>query len=208
MGITLAEIETFSKIDFRVEIFLDNMNIDTYENFIQTLYKAIDYCVVLLQDKRIFLQPDAKGEDRVSADLRDSLSWCLFTADAKFVGGGNTDLTITSFNKKFKWIGEAKLVHGVNNLHIWDGFLQLVTRYASGDEPQGGVLVYIFAQNAKHIMDSYRTYTQEKAEYSFIYEDCKSRLAGGFYTTHKHVSSGLDFKTRYIPVILHHAPLK
>jgi len=208
MGISLAELEKYSEIDPRVQFLSESLGVNNYEEFVKALYNCIDWCVTQIQNEKKYLQPDRNGEDRVTSFLRNSLKGFMYTADAKFMGGGNTDLTISSFNKKYQWIGEAKLVNCADTTHIWDGFLQLVTRYSNGDEMHGGILIYIYASDAKSIMEKYKEFTKTKAEYNFVYEDCKTRLAGGFYSTHKHHSSGLDFKTRHIPVILHYDPKK
>ncbi|MBS9525978.1 hypothetical protein KI659_18300 [Litoribacter alkaliphilus] len=208
MGITLAQLEIYSKIDYRVQLLKERLGVDSYEGFVKALYRDLDWCVEKVQNEKKYLQPDNNGEDRISAFIRNSLEGLMYYADAKFVAGGNTDLTIKSFNGQFQWIGEAKLVDSVNNSHIWGGFLQLAKRYTNGDETNGGILIYIFASDAKSLMRKYKEYTTTKKGYNFTYEDCKTRLAGGFYSTHKHHSSGLDFKTRHIPVILHYNPEK
>lgn len=208
MGISLAELEGYTKVDYRVQLFTERMGVDCYEDFVRALYRDLDWCVTIIQNEKKYCQPDKTGEDNISSRLRNALELMLYAADAKFMVGGNTDLTVKSFNGQYQWIGEAKLVDRVNNTHIWGGFLQLVTRYTSGDEPHGGILIYIFAPDATSIMNKYQEFTTTKSEYKFLYEDCLTRRAGGFYTTHKHCSSGSDFKTRHIPVILHYEPEK
>lgn len=208
MGLSLETIETYSASHYQIKLLSDRLNVESYDDFVAALYNDIDWCITNVQSKAKYLQPDSNGEDRVSAYIQGVLSGMLYSTKAEFVTGGNTDLTIGTLDNKFQWIGEAKLVSGVDNTHIWGGFLQLATRYTSGDETNGGLLIYIYAPDAKSIMEKYKEYTKGKEGYNFTYEDCLTRKAGGFYTTHKHVSSGLDFKTRHIPVILHYAPEK
>ena len=208
MGISLDSLNELSAGNYKIRLLKNRLGINNYDDFLSALYDDLDFCIKGIQDKKKFLQPDKNGEDRVTAFLQGELNAMLYTSDSKFVSGGNTDLTISSFCGEYRWIGEAKRVDGIDNTHIWGGFLQLAERYTDGDEPYSGILVYIFAKGAKSIMDSYRTYSSERKEYEFTYQDCSTRKAGGFYSTHKHTTSELDFTTRYIPVLLHYDPVK
>lgn len=208
MRLSLDKLDYYAEINYEVKLFNDRLKVENYDDFVNALYNDIDWCIKEVQSKAKFLQPDQNGEDRVSAFLQGVLKGMLYSAHAEFVTGGNTDLTIKSLNNEFLWIGEAKLVSSVDNTHIWGGFLQLVTRYTSGDNPNGGLLIYIYTPDANSIMDKYKDFTVSKTEYEFRYEDCPTRKTGGFYTVHRHHASGLDFKTRHIPVILHYDPQK
>ncbi|WP_148230107.1 hypothetical protein [Marivirga tractuosa] len=207
-SITLKEFNSLASTDYRLRLQHERMTVENYDDFVSALYNDLDWCINEVQKKAEYLQPDVNGEDRVSSYLQVALNAMFYSAEAKFVKGGNTDLTISSLNNQYKWIGEAKLVQGVNNRHVWGGFLQLVERYTSGEDPNGGILLYIYCPDAKSIMESYREYTMTKNEYHFLYENCKKKKIGTFYTIHKHTSSGENFKTRYIPVILHNSPKK
>ncbi len=204
----LGELENMAKYDQEVKLLFNRINISSYDDFVSCVNADLDHCVVMLQDKAKYLQPGKNGEDQVSATLALILEGMLYSVSSCFMKGGNTDLTIKARNFSYTWIGEAKLVTGVNNPHLWGGFEQLTTRYTSGDFNNGGLLVYIFSKDALGIMESFKAYTEQKNDYNFKYKNCQTRKAGGFYTTHVHAASGLDFKTRYIPVILNHEPLK
>lgn len=208
MGLSIEKFEIYAECNNNVKLLYERLNIESYEDFVIALYNDLDYCVTEVQNKAKLLQPDINGEDRVSAYFQGMLKGMLYNASAVFVAGGNTDLTVKSLNNEYTWIGEAKLIKGVNNTHVWDGFLQLVKRYTSGDDPNGGLLIYIYAPDAKAIMNKYKEFTSSESGYHFKYENCPTRKAGGFYTIHKHHASGFDFKTRHIPVILHYDPEK
>lgn len=208
MSISLKELSNFRKVDPRVDSLVRRLAVNSYDDFIIALHNDIYLCISDIEVNAKFYNSDKVGEDRISSTIRTMLNERFYTAEAKFVRGGNTDLTVVSFDKKYRWIGEAKLVNGTANKHIWGGFLQLVTRYTSGVEPIGGILIYIFASDAKDIMEKYKNFVIKQTNYSFTIEDCNDRGLSEFCTIHRHCASGKNFRTKYFPVVMYSKPAK
>jgi hypothetical protein len=117
--------------------------------------------------------------------------------------GGNADIVVRK--NDFLWVGEAKIYS--DNNYVWEGFQQLVTRYSTGDSNQenGGLLIYIFKEDASSIMQKWQKYLIKQSLPGFSLRPCKMRSLA-FISTHKHERSGQPFHVRHIPVMLHFAP--
>ncbi|UBF26425.1 hypothetical protein K9N68_33840 [Kovacikia minuta CCNUW1] len=117
--------------------------------------------------------------------------------------GGHTDLLVRKDN--FVWIGEAKVYRGC--AYLWKGFQQLVTRYSTGDYNQkdGGLLIYIFKENAKLAMCEWNDYLSCKNLTGYIREVCKKGSLA-FFSTHIHEKSGLPFRTKHLPIMFYFEP--
>jgi hypothetical protein len=126
-----------------------------------------------------------------------------YNADHDLKHRGHVDLIVRRDN--LKWIGEAKKYS--DNNYLWQGFQQLVTRYTTGDFNQnhGGLLIYIFDEDAKSIMEKWQTYLRNKNLSDYSDRVCEPRNSS-FISSHKHEVSGYSFYVKHIPVLLHHAP--
>lgn len=171
----------------------------TYDEFIEQLYADIDESIYALQATRELRQDD--GEDRITLDILLGLNRQGYQATHDSKTGGHVDLSVRLGSHS--WIGEAK-----KDGNFQEGYLQLTSRYvqASGNfaHDQGGLLFYMIqAADALGKLNDWRT---KLTTDGYTCSDCgKNKLA--FYSTHKLVGSGTDFKIRSMAVALHHKPL-
>jgi hypothetical protein len=174
---------------------------ETYDEFIQILYKDIDKIIYQLQENPELLQNDT--EDRLTLDIVNSLRCIGYSASHDPKIGGHVDLAVKKGN--FIWIGEAKIHHNYD--YLWEGFQQLSTRYSTGDENQsdGGLLIYIKTQNAKQVVQKWQEHLTGKNLPNYSIQTCEIRNSC-FFSIHTHERSGYNFKVRHMPIILYFNP--
>lgn len=124
----------------------DRLLASTYEEFIDVLYTDLDRIVSFLESMPHIFTRDRNGEDRISISIVINLKCMGYNASHGTLYGGNTDLLVRKNN--YSWVGEAKIHSSYE--YIYEGFLQLTTRYSSGTEngDQGGLLIYIYNKDA------------------------------------------------------------
>jgi hypothetical protein len=174
---------------------------ETYDKFIQVLYKDIDKIIYQLQENSELLQSDT--EDRLTLSILHGLRCMGYSASHEQKIGGHVDLAVKKGN--FTWIGEAKIHSDYE--YLWQGFQQLTTRYSTGDDNQsdGGLLIYIRTRNAKQVVQKWQEHLTTKSLPGYSIQPCKIRNLG-FFSIHTHQRSGCDFKVRHMPVILYFNP--
>ena len=173
----------------------------TYDDFIGILYADIDHIVRELEENPELLKND--GEDRLTIEIKRGLVYKGYNATHDSKHGGHTDLLVRK--GEFVWIGEAKIHSDYN--YIWEGFLQLTTRYSTGgvNQKDGGIIIYIRINSAKAVMDEWLKQLSQKGLPGFSSLMCdKNPIA--FFSSHTHDKSGLPFRIRHIPVMLHFEP--
>lgn len=170
-------------------------------SFINNLYKEIDRVICQIQENLELRQNDK--EDRLTIDIRDQLRSLGYGAEHDTKIGGHVDLIVRKDN--LLWLGEAKVYRGEN--YLWEGFQQLTTRYSTGDFNQnsGGLLIYIFADDAQTIMGKWQTYLLNKNLPNYSCKSCEPRSLA-FISSHRHERSGQPFHVKHIPVLLHFDP--
>jgi hypothetical protein len=172
--------------------------VSEYDQFIDILYADIDAIVHELQ-----LNPELRkddDEDRLSIEIKGNLTHLGYGAAHESKIGGHTDLSVQY--KGFIWIGEAKINRDYE--HIFQGFQQLTTRYATGDEGQckGGLVIYIKSNNSKQVMDRWRANLNKRGITDLEFVESSIRPDHIFFTRHTHERSGRPFTTRHVGVIL------
>lgn len=174
---------------------------ETYDEFIQVLYKDIDKIIYQLQENPELLQNDT--EDRLTLSIVNNLRCMGYNASHEPKIGGHVDISVKKGT--FTWIGEAKIHHDYD--YLWQGFQQLVTRYSTGDDNQndGGLLMYIKTQNAKQVVQKWQEHLTNKNLPNYSIQPCAIRNLC-FFSIHTHQRSGCNFKVRHMPVILYFNP--
>ncbi|WP_414497792.1 hypothetical protein [Stenotrophomonas maltophilia] len=113
----------------------------SYEQFITDLYREIDTATSFMEsDAADFMTQE---EEFISRALVRQLKQKSFLATAETDSGGHCDITVTSADQKYSWLGEAKRWKGA--AYIKDGYDQLITRYskATPGNNHGGLLIYV-----------------------------------------------------------------
>lgn len=172
-----------------------------YKDFIEILYRDIDKITVLQEENpEIYFQD--QREDRLTVEIKNALNLMGYSASHDAKHGGHADLVVKKGS--FTWIAEAKVYRG--NAYLWQGYLQLTTRYSTGNTHQtdGALLIYVFQPHALSIMDQWMAELPTKSS-SISTKKCpKKELC--FYSSTPHQKSGLDFNVRHIPVLLYFDP--
>jgi len=177
----------------------DNLGFE--DDLIRNLYKDIDQVISQIQKNPELREKDT--EDRLTIEIVNLLRSLGHEASHETKMGGHADIAV--IKNDFLWLGEAKIYK--DNYYLWEGFLQLVTRYSIGDYNQenGGLLIYIRDKDASSIMQKWQNYLIKKSLPDFSLRPCKMRSLA-FISTHKHERSGQPFHVRHIPVMLHFDP--
>jgi len=196
---SLEELKQF--IDSKRNI-TDAVLVQTYEDFVNLLYKDIDDCIRAMETGKSVRQND--GEERLSEDFKLFLIARGYDAKRETDVNGHCDLIVQ--DKKYLWLGEAKIHSDYD--YLKKGFNQLVTRYSLGvpDANQGGILIYIYNKNAAKVVTEWQTRLTGCNLNDFSTEPCKVRPQLAFYSTHRHESSGLPFTVRHMAIVLHFDP--
>ena len=172
-----------------------------YDGFINILYFDIDKIIFQIEENPELRQDDK--EDRLTIDIKNQLCCMGYNASHDTKIGGHADLVVKKGN--FTWIGEAKIHSSYN--YLWEGFLQLTTRYSTGNcnQRDGGIFIYIRNKDASSIIEKWKTHLLSKELPNYTYKASKNGELS-FFSTHKHQGSGKDFKIRHMPVMLYFQP--
>ncbi len=170
-------------------------------NSLETFYKDLDQIIYQIQENPELRQ--GEKEDRLTIEILGQMKILGYQAEHEAKVGGHADIIVRK--DTWLWLGEAKIFKG--NSYLWEGFRQLTTRYSTGDinQDNGGLLIYIFKEDAKSIMQKWQNYLTDKNLTEYSCKSCKDKDLS-FISSHKHDSSGRKFHVKHIPVILHHSP--
>ncbi|MHA3891091.1 hypothetical protein [Acinetobacter sp. GXMZU3951] len=146
---------------------------------------------------------EKKLEDDISCQIAHMLDESGFIAEHDPNHNGHVDILVRSQNKKFKWLGEAKLYGGKK--YSEKGLYQLVNDYSLGNPNEsGGVLIYLNSTqyNVMEVVTQWQEYLQE------ISIDSAARLKNFTYnyradyplifiSEHDHHKTGIKYKIRH-----------
>jgi len=176
---------------------MKRMDPDDEEMFLSILYQDFDEIIRYFSERR----PDFVGlnEDEISNQVKQALPMskhCFIQVVREGGEQGHVDITITHGQKKYKWLGEAKFDRGPSYLE--EGMKQLLTRYMSGNEIGGGMLIYNKEKDSLSRMKKWREHLKTTADlcYRTDHDDNSNKLA--FISCHKHDATGLLIKTRHM----------
>ncbi|MBW4597639.1 MAG: hypothetical protein KME46_33245 [Brasilonema angustatum HA4187-MV1] len=181
--------------------FPSRVLVETYDEFIKELYETIDRIIFYKEENPELYKEDT--EDRITIDIKNNLCLLGYNASHEMKIGGHADLVVK--RNEFLWIGEAKIHSSYN--YLWEGFLQLTTRYSTGDcnQKDGGLLIYIRNENAKNIMDTWKNHLSSKKLPNYSFNPClKRKLA--FFSNHTHERTGELFRVRHMGITLYFNP--
>lgn len=181
-----------------------NSSIENYKS----LLAYSDDIVCPIKKKSYIANLEKKLEDGISIQLIGLLNQNGFDAGHEDFHNGHVDIVIRSKNKKFTWLGEAKLYGG--NKYSEKGLYQLINDYSLGHlNESGGVLIYLNSTqySVKNVMQNWDSHLKE------LSKDSKNRLdhftsefkknengqqdSSIFFSTHEHHRSGDPYKIRH-----------
>lgn len=192
--------------------FLDNYGADDFkrqieisapmneEVFITRLYEEIEAIIKLIESAP--KERSVDGEDRLSVELVSNLNSAGYFSIKDPTQGGHVDILVQpKKSRKFKWYGEAKIWNGVKYLN--GGMDQLLSRYATGKEPNLGFLVYFKTDNLVHKMKEWKTHLNTRIEVDQSLNQDIDHFS--FYTVHNH-SAGSKIKIRHFSLNIYWNP--
>lgn len=145
------------------------------------------------------------GEDRLTDEIVQSLRHMGYQATRDEGQNGNCDVTVRSKNDQFLWLAEAKIHKDYD--YLWQGFLQLTTRYSTGTNrcSRGAMLIYIRNVDARSVMDTWLEELGQRTFDSGIGVSCKPDPANPLRldSVHPHKKSGQDYAVRHFGIVLH-----
>lgn len=214
-NLTIEDLEWISKSP-KYALTLNRIKVNeglcNYSEFLNQLYSDLSRTFnFLCESAHKRLKDD---EDRITTDILGQMKILGWAAYHEANSNGKVDITIDS--GYYKWIGEAKIDHSTSNM--LKGFQQLFTRYTTGvnyesaqdrneNATECGIFFYI--KNSPNYSDLKPKWQksitkfceQEGYTISFVEEN-------EIYThsIHEHPKSGLTFKIKYMPLLLHFSP--
>ncbi|EHU7970086.1 TPA: hypothetical protein ROA69_001790 [Escherichia coli] len=115
-------------------------------SFIETLYSDIEVIIKLMEQSSDKYYCD--DEDKLSHTIVASLVHLGYDATEQTKKNGSVDITVRPKNGGYTWIAEAKIGYG--NQKIFEGLLQLLTRYVKRDNHAGMVIYYQKSKSSYH----------------------------------------------------------
>lgn len=183
---------------------------DDYELYIKQLYKDLGLCVNDLEGRAHYVK--SHSEDQLSLIVETQLNGMGYKASHDTFHNGHVDIHVKYH--KFLWLGEAKIYGSPSK--IFEGFLQLTTRYSSSsqDNYHGGLLIYV--QNTKlptiDILEGWKDHVSDpvrKKENNYEIT-CEDRIGRNLYfnSSMPHHKSGLPYLIRHQIIDVRHDPKK
>lgn len=138
-------------------------DVNSYQEFIDTLYDDLEYVITRLTQSRDKYSAGMKtnpkeGEDLINTNIANMLSCRGWTATHDTHINGHADIVVKVSYEDYLWIGESKINQGSSYIH--KGFKQLLYRYSTGLDHQsaGGILIYMnrTKKTQRQIMDDWK----------------------------------------------------
>ena len=200
----LGDVAKIAGLDVQLGRWIDRLAAnESPDDFARCVERDIEAIIGGLESGAKVREKD--GEDRLTDEIVQSLRHMGYQATRDEGQNGNCDVTVRSRDDRFLWLAEAKIHKDYD--YLWDGFLQLTTRYSTGTNrcSRGAMLIYIRNFDAKSVMD---TWLQELAQRTFdnrIGVSCQADPANPLRldSVHPHKKSGQDYGVRHFGIVLH-----
>ncbi|WP_207460797.1 hypothetical protein [Azospirillum sp. SYSU D00513] len=183
--------------------FLESKLAKNYHDFLEALHLALDSAVAKLCEGRHVLK--GQNENQLTFHITTALSHMGFDATFDTAVNGHCDITVKDA-RGYLWLGEAKIHKGSYDW-LFEGYNQLVTRYASGlpNQDGGGLLIYTFKDRADQMMTRWAAHITKKQKGLTSSQCSLNRMC--FFTEGVQEATGIPMKVRHIPVPLYFRPL-
>jgi hypothetical protein len=199
--LTLASLQLSSANDPLIKSLCKKLLIHNYDTFVEYVEEELVGCIQQLESN-----PEHhynQSEDQVTIAIRDMLVVKGVDAEHDVQHGGHVDLFIKQGS--WKYHAEAKIHKGNGN--DYEGWLQLTTRYASGNPcNKGCILLYLQKHaNTLKVMESWKAHIEDIVDNISVDFCSKNPLA--LMSTHDLIRTGLPYHVRHLPVSLYFKPL-
>lgn len=187
---------------------------EDYESFSKGVYGLLRQAKEIAEEAGDIRFDSENREDGITLSLKGYLAPYRANIAMSHING-NADLVVQNDLRTLKWIGEAKILDdNYSNNHLYEGILQLATRYSVGgmNEQHGGLLIYNFKPRTVRCMERWKDYFLRRApEDDFedigVIEIEEYDCGEGFFTEHSHHKSGLPFVICHFPLTFTNDPL-
>lgn len=198
---TLAQLQLTHGNNPSFKSFYKGLLVDNYDSFVDHVEDELASCIQQLEEN-----PEhhyCQSEDQVTIAIRDMLVQKGIDASHDVQHGGHVDLFIK--RDSWKYLAEAKIHKGDGN--NYEGWLQLTTRYASGNPcNKGCILLYLQKHpDTLNVMKSWKAHVENIVDDVSINFCSKNPLA--LESTHNLIRTGLPYYVRHLPVSLYFKPL-
>ncbi len=177
----------------------------SYEDFLRFIYEVLDHSVYYMQkNSRNYRELD---EVALTNILIKDFHVLGINALPEVDNNGHCDITIEIKEKRWIWLGEAKIHKDYDYLH--KGLNQLLKRYSVGDEFQdhGGVIIYIKQAKGAKIVKEWRERIIKERKDCENTCNCDTRPDCSFTSFHpEHEKTGLPFYVKHIGILMHYHP--
>lgn len=170
------------------------------QEFLEALYRVLDQIIRDLEDDAEVMQH--QREDAVSRDIVRQLRRANYRASSDPYVRGHVDILVESGDRRMRWLAESKIHRSYRNLE--EGLRQLLSRYDSGRDRAGGLLIIFRRAGCEQILEAWRRRVQDRAiERARDTEDDSS--ARCFVSIHLHDAGG-EYRVRHMGIHLYFAP--
>lgn len=167
--------------------------------FIERLYEILDEVVCRLEEDADVHHKST--EEAISRIIVRQLQQAGYSAHAESHNRGHVDISVSSNDGKWRWLGESKIHRKYKDLS--EALIQLLSRYSTGRDPDGGCLILVQNENCNSVLAKWREWLQsQKTERLERTEDGTPRC---FWSVHRH-DSAAEYRVRHIAVHLHYKP--
>lgn len=172
----------------------------TYTDFANLVERAVSWSAAQLAENPKELA--SLDENGLTYQFVKALKQMAFEASLDATVGGHCDLVVR-YGDRYMWLAEAKIYTGYQWLA--KGYLQLTTRYSTGEEGQdrGGLLIYFKKGNAPSVMSEWSrqlTGRKSKRNNATVSVAPNTPPASSFSSIQKHHRSGRDYCVKHFAV--------
>jgi hypothetical protein len=169
--------------------YVDLLTASTLDEFEDAFCPLLERAVMHLEQNKNHYA--GLGEEALTSVLVAKLSIPGLTVTQETHSNGHVDLTIESDHSTpvRRKLGEAKIYDGPK-YHV-GGLEQLLTRYTTGRETRGLLIVYCKAQGIKDKVQSLRTHMDTSQPQGQQGATCNHKLRWSFRSAHAHSSGEL-----------------
>jgi len=172
----------------------------SHEAFITQLYEILDQVIRRVEDDAdVHYTAD---EETISRSVVRQLQQAGYLASAETHVRGHVDITVNSADGTRCWLGESKIHRKYDDLT--QALLQLISRYATGRDPDGGLLILVQNKGCDKVVTRWRKHLKTvRAEGLLRIEQDVTRRC--FRSLHEH-DSGAEYCVRHMGIHLYYAP--
>jgi hypothetical protein len=175
----------------------------TRDEFIEALHRDVDEGIRILEGNANEFSEEDTGETELSSFIYTYLKGRGYNVSCEPHERGHVDIKVNSSALNLLWLAEAKK-HGKYEADI-DGVRQLLTRYSSGFDTVGAVILYVWNQGAAKVAQEFRDGVAADPICATVKSDDDGPTPFRFRTTHSHPAS-VEYTIRHHVVLLYINP--